>query len=71
MKNLAFAGVVAGLVLVGACTTYDDGPEGTDSAAKSAPVCRKTAADWLSDWPAGTCFNLFCFHILVLFFFSQ
>ena len=38
MKNLAFAGVMAGLVLVGACTTPNDGPNGTDRCAKGATV---------------------------------
>ena len=63
MKNLAFAGMMAGLVLVGACTTYDDGPNGKDKCGKPATACgkpatpcgEKTAADWLSGWPAGTC----------------
>ncbi len=55
MKNLAFAGVMAGLVLVGACTTYDESPNGTGNCGKPATTCRMTAADWLSGWPAGTC----------------
>ena len=38
MKNLAFVGAMIGLVLVGACSTYNDGPDRPDGCAKSATV---------------------------------
>ena len=56
MRCIAMAGALAGLAFAGACTTAPaDGGKGERKCARSCAAKQVKAADWLSDWPAGTC----------------